>query len=66
MKMRNERAIGIFIVAAGIIILLGKLGVFGFIGRHFWPLLLLLPELRYTPCIMQELLLRGHLFPQGY
>lgn len=43
MKMRNERAIGIFIVAAGIIILLGKLGVFGFIGRHFWPLLLLLP-----------------------
>lgn len=43
MKMRNEKAIGIFIVAAGIIILLGKLGVFGFIGRHFWPLLLLLP-----------------------
>ncbi|WP_440111120.1 hypothetical protein [Paenibacillus sp. QZ-Y1] len=43
MKMRNEKAIGIFIVAAGIIILLGKLGVFGFIGRNFWPLLILLP-----------------------
>jgi hypothetical protein len=43
MKMRNEKAIGIFIVAAGIIILLGKLGVFGFIGLNFWPLLILLP-----------------------
>lgn len=43
MKMRNERAIGLFIAIAGFIILLGKLGVFGFIGRNFWPLLLLLP-----------------------
>ncbi|MGE6573357.1 hypothetical protein ACQKFM_00415 [Paenibacillus xylanexedens] len=43
MRMRNEKAIGLFIVAAGIIILLGKFGVFGFIGRNFWPLLILLP-----------------------
>lgn len=30
-------------MAAGIIILLGKLGVFGFLGRTFWPLLFLVP-----------------------
>ncbi|CAI6070493.1 hypothetical protein PAECIP112173_02166 [Paenibacillus sp. JJ-100] len=41
--MKNERAIGLFIVVAGFVILLGKSGVFGFIGRNFWPLLLLLP-----------------------
>ncbi|MCM3784453.1 hypothetical protein M3231_15830 [Neobacillus mesonae] len=43
MKGRNERAIGIFIVIAGLVILLGKLGFFGFVGRNFWPLILLIP-----------------------
>lgn len=43
MNGKNERAIGIFIVVAGLVILLGKLGVFGFIGRTFWPLVLLIP-----------------------
>lgn len=40
---RNQGLIGLFIVCAGLIILLGKLGVFSFIGHVFWPLVILLP-----------------------
>ncbi|MBU5674739.1 hypothetical protein [Paenibacillus brevis] len=45
MSDNNKLTTGILILAAGIIILLGKLGVFGFLGRAFWPLLLLIPGL---------------------
>ena len=42
--MSNKQyTIGLAILAAGIIILLGKLGVFAFIGNIFWPLLILVP-----------------------
>ncbi|MFD1989486.1 hypothetical protein ACFSGI_05915 [Paenibacillus nicotianae] len=43
MTNRNQGVIGLFIVFAGLIILLGKLGVFSFIGHIFWPLAILLP-----------------------
>jgi len=42
--MSNKQSmIGLTILAAGLIILLGKLGVFAFIGNIFWPLLILVP-----------------------
>jgi len=40
---RQSAAVGIGIVAVGLIILLGKLGVFAFIGAVFWPLFILIP-----------------------
>jgi hypothetical protein len=40
---RQSAAVGIGIVAVGLIILLGKLGVFTFIGNVFWPLFVLIP-----------------------
>ncbi|WP_017811815.1 MULTISPECIES: hypothetical protein [Paenibacillus] len=43
MTNRNQGVIAIFIILAGLVILLGKLGVFAFIGHVFWPLLILLP-----------------------
>lgn len=43
MPNNNQKAIGIFILTAGLIILLGQWGVFAFLGRVFWPLLILLP-----------------------
>lgn len=43
MSSRRDLALGISIVVAGVVILLGKLGVFGFLGRTLWPLVLLLP-----------------------
>lgn len=43
MSSKKDIQLGIFIVAAGIVILLGKLGVFGFLGRALWPLVILIP-----------------------
>jgi hypothetical protein len=40
---RNQYSVGILILVAGVIILLGKLGVFSFIGSVFWPLFILVP-----------------------
>ncbi|MFC4305608.1 hypothetical protein [Cohnella boryungensis] len=40
---RQSAAIGIGVVAVGLLILLGKLGVFAFIGAVFWPLFILIP-----------------------
>lgn len=45
MSSKNDLKLGIFIAAAGIVILFGKLGVFGFLGRALWPLVILLPGL---------------------
>lgn len=39
---RNEKVIGIVILIAGLFILLGKIGVFAFIGGMMWPLLMFL------------------------
>lgn len=65
MRMRNEKAIGIFIFIAGLIILLGKLGVFGFIGRHFWPLLILLPGIALHALYYARLTPSWSLVPAG-
>lgn len=43
MSDNNKLMTGVFILAAGVIILLGKLGVFSILGRALWPLLLLIP-----------------------
>ncbi|WP_411347534.1 hypothetical protein [Paenibacillus sp. WLX2291] len=40
---RNQGKIVIGMIVAGLIILLGKLGFFSFVGHAFWPLLILLP-----------------------
>lgn len=43
MSDNNKLMTGVLILAAGVIILLGKLGVFSFLGKALWPLLLLIP-----------------------
>jgi hypothetical protein len=40
---RQSVAVGIGVLAVGLIILLGKLGIFTFIGAVFWPLFVLIP-----------------------
>lgn len=40
---KQSAAVGILVLAAGLVILLGKLGVFAFIGNVFWPLFILIP-----------------------
>lgn len=43
MSENNKLVTGIFILAAGIVILLGKWGVFSFLGFTLWPLIILAP-----------------------
>ncbi|GIP57766.1 hypothetical protein QNH46_16275 [Paenibacillus woosongensis] len=43
MSDNNKLMTGILILAAGVIILLGKWGVFSFLGKALWPLILLVP-----------------------
>jgi hypothetical protein len=45
MSSKNDMKLGVFIAAAGIVILFGKLGVFGFLGHALWPLVILVPGL---------------------
>ncbi|MBW5444857.1 hypothetical protein GE107_02105 [Cohnella sp. CFH 77786] len=40
---KQSAAVGVLVLAAGLVILLGKLGVFAFIGSVFWPLFVLVP-----------------------
>jgi hypothetical protein len=40
---KNQYAVGLLFLFAGVIILLGKLGLFSFIGTNFWPLFILIP-----------------------
>jgi hypothetical protein len=40
---RQSAAVGILVLTVGLFILLGKLGVFAFIGAVFWPLFVLIP-----------------------
>lgn len=39
----NKYSAGIILLIAGVVILLGKIGVFSFLGAIFWPLLVLIP-----------------------
>ena len=45
MSFKRDVKLGLLIIIAGIVILLGKLGVFGFLGRSLWPLAILIPGL---------------------
>lgn len=42
MSFKKDVKLGLFIIIAGIVILLGKLGVFSFLGRSLWPLVILI------------------------
>lgn len=53
----NKYSAGIILLLAGLIILLGKLGVFTFLSTIFWPLLVLIPG------ILLHVLYFGRLLP---
>ncbi|GGG89104.1 MULTISPECIES: hypothetical protein [Paenibacillus] len=53
----NKYSAGILVLLAGVVILLGKLGVFSFLGAIFWPLLVLIPG------ILLHVFYFGRLFP---
>ncbi|QHW30405.1 hypothetical protein GZH47_05795 [Paenibacillus rhizovicinus] len=54
---KNQYTVGLLFLIAGAVILLGKLGLFAFIGTNFWPLFLLIPG------ILLHVLFFGRLLP---
>lgn len=65
MSKNDKKAVGIFILAAGLIILLGQWGVFAFLGRVFWPLLILLPGVALHLAFASRMLPAWALIPGG-
>jgi hypothetical protein len=64
--MGNQRAaIGLIIVAVGIVLLLGKLGFFGFMLSWLWPLLLLIPGLLFHWAYFSRMAPAAVLIPGG-
>ncbi|MEB3100664.1 hypothetical protein [Ferviditalea candida] len=62
---RNSYASGMFLLIFGIFILLGKLGVIGFLISLLWPAVLLIPGLLLHWLYFARLLPSGMLIPAG-
>jgi hypothetical protein len=62
---KQSAAVGVLILAAGLVILLGKLGVFAFIGAVFWPLFVLIPGILLHVLYFGRLLPAVTLIPAG-
>ncbi|UVI32167.1 hypothetical protein [Paenibacillus spongiae] len=56
---KNQFAIGIVFLLAGLVIMLGRLGLFSFLGTNFWPLFVLIPG------ILLHVLFFGRLLPSA-
>ncbi|MDF2658480.1 MAG: hypothetical protein K0Q94_1271 [Paenibacillus sp.] len=61
----NRYSVGLIIVAVGIVLLLGKLGVFGFFWEVFWPIFILAPGLLFHALYFSRVLPSGVLIPGG-
>jgi hypothetical protein len=56
---RNNVSIGVLLIAVAVVLLLGKLGVFSFLGALLWPMFVLIPGLLF------HFLYFGRMFPAG-
>ena len=61
----NRYSIGLILAAVGIILLLGKLGVFGFFWHVFWPIFVLAPGLLLHALYFSRTLPSAVLIPGG-
>lgn len=64
--MKNkQQGIGIWVLVAGVVILLGKLGVFSFIGAVFWPILIIIPGIMLHFLFFAQVFSASILIPGG-
>ncbi|MDF2669204.1 MAG: hypothetical protein K0R67_1510 [Paenibacillus sp.] len=61
----NRYSIGILIVAVGVLLLLSRIGFFGFIWGLLWPIFILLPGLLLHMLFFGRMLPSGVLIPGG-
>jgi hypothetical protein len=62
---RNNYSLGFILIVVAVVLLLGKLGVFGFLGSLFWPVFVLLPGLLLHFLFFGRILPVGVLVPGG-
>jgi hypothetical protein len=62
---RNNYSLGFILIVVAVVLLLGKLGVFGFLGSLFWPIFVLLPGLLLHFLFFGRILPVGVLVPGG-
>jgi hypothetical protein len=62
---KQSAAVGVLVLAAGLIILLGKLGVFAYIGSVFWPLFVLVAGVLLHVLYFGRILPEVALIPAG-
>jgi len=61
----NSHTTGLVIIGVGILLLLGKLGVFSFMGSQLWPIFVLLPGLFFHILFFARGVPSGILVPGG-
>src|SRR5690606_3207809 len=62
---KNSYISGIIIILIGVFLLLGKIGVFSFLGSHLWPVFVLLPGLFFHVLFFARGAPSGVLVPGG-
>lgn len=62
---RNNYSVGLVLIGIAVILLLGKLGVFSFLGGLLWPVFILLPGLLFHFLFFSRVLPAGVLVPGG-
>ncbi|MDB5052294.1 MAG: hypothetical protein JWM44_344 [Bacilli bacterium] len=62
---KNNYSIGFVLIVIALVLLFGKLGVFGFLGYMLWPIFVLLPGLLFHFLFFGRVLPSGVLVPGG-
>jgi hypothetical protein len=62
---RNNYSLGIVLIVIAVILLLGKLGIVGFLSHLFWPIFVFLPGLLFHMLYFGRILPVGVLVPGG-
>jgi hypothetical protein len=62
---KNNYSFGLILIVLAVVLLLGKLGVIGFLGNLFWPIFILLPGILFHILFFSRILPVGVLVPGG-
>jgi hypothetical protein len=62
---RNNYSVGLVLIGIAVILLLGKLGIFSFLGGLLWPVFILLPGVVFHFLYFSRVLPAGVLVPGG-
>jgi hypothetical protein len=62
---KNNYSLGLILIVLAVVLILGKLGIIGFLGNLFWPIFVLLPGVLFHILFFGRILPAGILVPGG-